>query len=98
MIAPITGWSEIAQCEGKRMIPIASLVKTTWLSRYPRTIEITYDQGRGFIGHKFIKFLTYIEHRITDKPITLGNPMSNAVLRRIHQVLGKLVRTFNIST
>ena len=39
-----------------------------------------------------------IEYGITSKPITSVNPMSNAVLGQIYQVLGNLVRTFNIST
>ena len=45
MIDPVTGWFEIAQYEDKIEISIANLVETTWLSRYPRPIEITYDQG-----------------------------------------------------
>ena len=56
-----------------------------------------YDQGLEFIGHKFRKSLIEDEYRITSKPSTLGNPMSNIVLEQIHQVLGNLVRTFNIS-
>ena len=39
-----------------------------------------------------------MEYGITAKPITSVNPISNSVLERIHQVLGNLVRTFNIST
>ena len=35
---------------------------------------------------------------ITAKPSTSGNRMSNIVLERIHQVLGNLIRYFNIST
>ena len=69
-----------------------------WLSIYPRSIEIMYDQGKEFIGNKFRKSLIDMEYLITAKPSTLGNPMSNAVLERIHQVLGNLVLTFNIST
>ena len=46
MIDPVTGWFEIAQYEDKRAIYIANLVETTWLSRYPTPIEITYDQGK----------------------------------------------------
>ena len=41
----------------------------------------------------FQKFLIEIEYGITDKPSTLGNPISNALLGKIHQVLGNLVRT-----
>ena len=32
-------------------------VETMWLTKYPRPIEITYDQGSEFIGHEFIKYL-----------------------------------------
>ena len=38
------------------------------------------------------------EYGITAKPITLGDPIFNVLLERIHQVLGNLIRTFNIST
>ena len=33
---------------------------------------------------------------MTVKPITLVNPMTNAILEPIHQVLVNLVQTFNI--
>ena len=55
-----------------------------------------YDEGKEFIGHEFIKSLIETEYRITAKPITLVNPMPNAILERIYQILGNLVRTFNI--
>ena len=45
----------------------------------------------------FRKLLIEIEYRITYKPSTLGNPTSNTILEQIHQVLGNLVRTFNIT-
>ena len=32
-----------------------NLVETTWLTRYPRPMEITYYQGSEFIGHEFRK-------------------------------------------
>ena len=38
-----------------------------------------------------------MEYGITAKPSTLENPMSNGILERIHQVLGNLVRTCNIT-
>ena len=55
-----------------------------------------YDQGKEFIGHEFIKSIIETEYGITSKPITSGNPMSNGILEWIHQVIGNLVRTFNI--
>ena len=67
-----------------------------WLSRYPRPKEITYDQGSEFIGPKFRKYLIRTEYGITAKPRTSGNTIYNAILEQIHQVLGNLVRNFNI--
>ena len=98
MIDPVTGWFEIAQYEDKIAISIADLVETRWLSRYPRPAGITYDQGKEFIDHEFRKYLIEMEYGITDKPIASENPMSNAVLERIHQVLGNLLRILNIPT
>ena len=49
----VTGWFEIAQYNDKRAISITNLVETMWLSRYSRPIEVTYDRGSEFIGHKF---------------------------------------------
>ena len=55
MINPVTGWFEIAQQEGKIVISITNLFETKWLSKYPRPMEITYDQGKEFIGHDIRK-------------------------------------------
>ena len=57
MINPVTVWFEITQYEDKIAISIENLFETTWLFIYPRPIEITYDQGKEFIGHEFRKSL-----------------------------------------
>ena len=57
MINLVTGWFEIEQYDTKRVISIAKLVGTTWLSRYPRPIEIMYSQGKELIGHEFRTYL-----------------------------------------
>ena len=54
-----------------------------------------YDQGSDFIGNEFRKPLIEMVYRITFKPNTSGNTISNEVLERIHQVLGNIVWTFN---
>ena len=38
-----------------------------------------------------------MEYGIVSEPSTSGNSISNAILEQIHQVLGNLVRTCNIS-
>ena len=55
MIYPVIGWFQITQYNDKRDISIANLVETMWLSRYPRPIEIMYDQGKYFIGNELRK-------------------------------------------
>ena len=57
MIDPVTGWFGITKYENKIAISIAYLVETMWLTRYPRTMEITYDQDSEFIGHELRKLL-----------------------------------------
>ena len=53
MIYPITGWFDITQYKDNKVMTIAKLVETTWLVRYRRPVEITYNQGNEFIGHGF---------------------------------------------
>ena len=57
MIDPVMGWFKITQYDDKRTIAISNLVETTWLTKYPRLMEIMYDQGSEFIGHEFRKSL-----------------------------------------
>ena len=80
-----------------KITSIADLVETTWLSRYPRPIEITYDQVKELIGHEFRKYLIEMEYGITAKPSTSVNPTSNAISERVHQVLVNPVRSFIIT-
>ena len=45
MIEYVIGWFEITQYDDKRAISIIKLAETTWLTRYPRPAEISYDKG-----------------------------------------------------
>ena len=80
MIGTIIGWFQVLRYDDKRAITITNLVETTWLSTYPRPIETTYYQGKVFIVHEFRKYLIEDEYKITAKPSTSRNPMSNAIL------------------
>ena len=56
------------------------VVETTWLTRYSRPTEITYDQGSELIDYEFRKYLTEMENGIIANPITSGDPNSNSIL------------------
>ena len=87
MIDPVKGWFKITQYHDKLLISITNLVETTWLTRYPRLMEIKYDQGSEFISHKFRRSLIEREYWITAKTSPLINPTYNAILVRIPHVL-----------
>ena len=69
---------------------VAKLVNKAWLSRYPRCLYIIYDNGSEFKLH----FEHLCEsYGIKRKPTTVKNPQANAILERVHQVLGQMLRT-----
>jgi hypothetical protein len=69
---------------------IARLVNKTWLSRYPRCCYIIYNNGSEFkLNFKYL-CETY---GIKRKPTTIKNPRANAILERLHQVLGQMLCT-----
>ena len=96
MIYPVTGWFKIRHYDNRRSRIFIKLVLTTWLTGYPKPMEITYDQVSEFIGHEFRKSLVEMEYGITSKGSTSVNPNPNETLERIKQVLVNLVRDFYI--
>ena len=95
MIDPATGWFEIHQYDDKRSITVANIIEQEWFCRYPWPTQITYDRGSEFIGHEFQDLLKN-DYGIKRKPITVRNPQANAIVERIHQVIGNIIRTFEL--
>jgi len=94
MIDPATSWVEIKEIKNKDALNIANLVEQTWLTRYPWPQELTYDRGTEFMG----EFARMIEddYGIIRKGTTVRNPQANAVLERVHQTIGNIIRTFEV--
>jgi hypothetical protein len=64
------------------------------LSRYPRCCYIIYDNGSEIK----LNFECLCEtHGIKRKPTTIKNPQANAILERLHQVLGQMLRTSELN-
>jgi transposase InsO family protein len=93
MFDPATGWFEIVQSETKTADVVANKVEIAWLSRHPWPMRITYNHGSEFIGSKF-QLLIEEEHDIEAKPSSKRNPQSDAILERIHQTIGNMLRAF----
>jgi len=81
--------------EDKWSITIANIVKLTWLSKYPWHTLFTYDRGSELIGHEFRNVIRN-DYGIKCKPITVRNPQANAIVERVHQVIGNMLRTFEL--
>ena len=94
MIDPATGWFEIHQYDDKRAITVANIAEEEWFSRYPWPTQVTFDRGTEFIGIEFQKMLD--DYGVKKKPITTRNPQANAIVERVHQTIGNIVRTFEL--
>ena len=97
MIDPATGWFEIHQYNDKRSITVANIAEQEWFSRYPWPTQITYDRGSEFIGKDFQSMIKN-DYGIKGKPITVRNPQANAIVERVHQVIGNIIRTFELES
>ena len=96
MIDPATGWFEIKDVPGtKRADYVSNIVEQTWLNRYPWPQEIIIDRGKEFLA----EFAEMVEndYGIKRKQITTRNPQSNAIIERVHQTIGNMLRSFSLS-
>ena len=91
-IDPVTGWFEIAEVpvNDKSSARVSQLFNYTWLCRYPRPKRVRFDNGSEF-KRDFIPLLD--DFAIKPKPTTIKNPQSNAIVERVHQVVGDMLRT-----
>jgi hypothetical protein len=74
----------------KSSAQISNIVYKTWFSRYPRCQYIIYNNGSKFKLHFRSLCNTYGVKR---KPTSVKNPQANAILERIHAVLGNMSST-----
>jgi hypothetical protein len=97
MIDPATAWFEIQQYDDKKSITVANIIEQEWFSRYPWPTQVTFDRGSEFIGQDFQKMIKE-DYGVVPKPITVRNPQANAIVERVHQVIGNIIRTFELET
>ena len=95
MIDPATGWFEMAQIPHNTAAEIVDITKKTSFTPYPLQQQIVFDRGTKFMA-EFAK-MCQNEYDVKRKPITTRNPQSNAIIERIHQTIGNIIRTFDVS-
>lgn len=92
MIDPATSWFEMKQVKDKEAYTVASVVEQAWLTRYPWPTTITFDQGKEFMG--VFADMVSTDYGIKRQGTTVRNPQANAIIERIHQTIGNIIRTF----
>ena len=85
----------MAQIPNKKAAEIADITEKTWFTCYPLPQRIFFDRGTEFMA-EFAK-MCHNEYGLKMKPITTSNPQSNAIIERIHQTIGNIIRTFDVS-
>ena len=77
----------------KSSATVSQLFNKSWLSRYPRSKNIIYDNGSEFKRH----FESLCDsYGLKRKPTTIKNPQANAILERVHAVLADMMRTSSL--
>ena len=94
MIDPATSWFEMVEIHNKTPMEMANIVEMTWLNRYPRPSIVTFDGGPEFKAD--FKKVMDKEFNLEVKPTTVRNPQANAILERVHQTIGNMIRTFQV--
>ena len=94
MMDPATGWFELKTIPDKRADTIANLVEQTWSTRHPWPTQVVFERGSEFMA-EFAQMVTE-DYGIKRKPMTKRNPQANAIIERVHQTLGNIIRTLNV--
>jgi transposase InsO family protein len=90
MIDPATGWFEIHQYNDKRSITVANIAEQEWFSRYPWPTQVTYDRGSEFKVKDFQSMIKN-DYGMKGKPIMVRKPQTNAIVEKVHQVIGNII-------
>ncbi|KAG7361664.1 reverse transcriptase RNA-dependent DNA polymerase [Nitzschia inconspicua] len=93
IIDMVTNLVEVVRIDNKTAAHVAMHFENSWLSKYPRPLNVIHDQGGEFIGEDFQHRLRI--HGIHSRPITAKNPQANSVCERMHQAIGNTLRVLS---
>ena len=93
MIDPATSWFEIKDIKKATAESCMRAFDDVWLSRYPRPQYLGYDNGNEY---KALFEEMRRNYGMKKKRSLEYNPQSNGIIERVHQVLGDMLRTFQL--
>ena len=94
MIDPATGWIEIHSVPEARADLVANRVVRACLTRYPLPNKITVGRGKELLVE--FKIMMANDYGIPCSPISIRKSQANAIVERVHQAFGNIIRTFKI--
>jgi transposase InsO family protein len=89
IIDVVTNYVKIVRLDNKTAEHVAAQFRNQWLARYPRPNTVIFDPGTEFKGafrDQLMKF------GIVPAPTTVKNPQANAIVERLHQTIGDVLR------
>lgn len=95
MVKPVLRWFEMHPIKPKTSENVANTFDQEWRCRYPRPLTCAHDNGAELIGFEFQEMLQ--SYGMISKSTTVKNPQANAILERIHGVIGSLLRTTDLT-
>ena len=95
MIDSVTGCFDMAQIPNKTAAEISDITEKTWFICYPLPQRIFFDRGNEFMAE--FSEMCQIDYGLKRKPITTRNPQSNTIIKLIHQNIGNIILTFDVS-
>ena len=94
-IDPTTGWIEIRSVPEARANLDANQVDLAWATRYPLPHEIVVDRGKELLAE--LKTMMANDYGIpSNSTISVRNSQVNAIVKRVHQTTGNIIRNFTI--
>jgi hypothetical protein len=91
VIDTVTNLVKLVRIDKKNSDNIMQKFAQCWLTGYPWPQGCIYDPGGEFTGPEFQTLLQNCH--IRDVCTTAKNPQSNAVFKRMHQMIGNVLRT-----
>ncbi len=80
-----TNLVEIARIFEKSSNHIAACFEHTWLSQYPKSMQVIHDNEREFTGFVIQQLLWLLNIKLV--PTTNKNPQANAICNHMHQTV-----------
>lgn len=90
MLDPVTDLVELRLLPEKSGKQCARALDHGWVARYPRPMRIIHDNGPEYHNDDFRNYLE--QSGIENKPVSAGNPQSNAIVEQVHKTIALVLR------